>query len=244
MLVSNKTIAHICLVIFLFLITSCAPEVVVPKSDHSPEAALWVGDWTIWVAKSHDSEPTEVFFTADGNLIAGSVAISEGASADFTAEVGAGGHAALGTHESNEGLSDSVSLILSADGNQFSGYLHGIAAMCGAREGFEKPDPCLSAFGHGWDGGWTVWIGSIEMEGKLFFDPAGESIGPLNYDVELALSDDGSILAGKWMAVGSTGKLEAVLLENGVQFVGNMDGIFPFCGVRPGGPKPETCMAP
>ena len=30
--------------------------------------------------------------------------------------------------------------------------------------------------------------------------------------------------------------------DNGLQFTGSMNGMFPFCGVRPGGAKPEPCM--
>lgn len=239
-----KTILRFCMAISILLTVSCSPQKEIAVEDPSPEAALWTGEWNVWVVRSADPEAAEVTFTADGNLIAGTVPLGNALSADFSAEAGVDGISALGTYESNEGLSDSVSMILSADGKQFSGYLHGISAVCGAREDAGKPDPCLSAFKSGWEGGWTVWIGPLEMEGNLFFDPNDESVGPLSYEVVLEASDDGAALVGKWMAVGSTGKLEALLLENGVQFHGRMDDRYPFCGVRPGGPKPETCLMP
>jgi len=117
--------------------------------------------------------------------------------------------------------------------------------MCAVRDGSEQPDPCESEFDLNWPGGWYVWLGPLETEALFFFDPEGQSAGPLSYTIKAFVSGEGGEkLLGTWESMGSSGEIELKLDENGIQFSGNLDGQFPFCGVRPGGEKPERCYGP
>ena len=247
---NNRKIGLIIALIAVFL-NACAsdstdPELII-KSDAgppSPQAEAWLGDWTVWLLEILEEVPEDLIISAEGNQLKGEVFMNSGEKVKFFAELNQDGQAAVGTWESESGQTGTVSMILSEDMSRFAGGLHGFGPLCGTREGYEIPDPCESEFTFDWTGGWYVWIGPQETEGRFFYRIDDESSGPLSYVIKAFVSGDGSKLLGTWSAVGSTGEIEAQLLENGIQFIGNMDGQFPMCGVRPGGSKPDPCFGP
>jgi hypothetical protein len=182
---------------------------------------------------------------ASASTLNGEVFLNDGDRAVFSADLNSDGRAAVGNWQSDLGKSGRISLVISEDGSQFIGSLQGLGPMCAVRDGSQIPDPCESEFDLNWHGGWYVWLGPQETEALFFFDPEGQSAGPLSYTIKAFVSgENGEKLLGTWEAVGSTGEIELNLAENGIQFTGNLDGQFPFCGVRPGGEKPQPCFGP
>ncbi len=213
-------------------------EKVIPPS---PMAEPWTGDWSVWVYEALDEQSQPAIIHAEDTQLTGEVYPNDGDRITFIADLNPDGRAAVGTWESDAGKSGVVSLILTEDHKQFLGALQGFAPICGAREGNTIPDPCDSNFEYDFQGGWYVWLGPLETPALFFYIDEFEAYGPLSYVINAFVSDDGQILSGTWKAVGSTGEITAKLQDNGIQFVGNMDGQFPFCGTRPGGSKPEDC---
>lgn len=210
-----------------------------------PLTDSWLGEWTVWVQEEIEEAPEMLVINAKGPTLEGEVYLNDDDRASFSAELNSDGSAAVGNWQSESGKSGAVSMLISSDGSRFLGNLQGVGPMCAVREGDTMPDPCESDFALDWSGGWYIWIGPQETEGRFYYDPAGESAGPLSYEIKAFISgEDSSVLLGTWEAVGSKGEIELTLSENGIQFSGNIDGQFPFCGVRPGGDKPEPCFAP
>ena len=102
----------------------------------------------------------------------------------------------------------------------------------------------LYRIGTDWSGEWITWFGPDETEAVLFFQQDGSDIGAMIYDFAGKVSDDKRTLTGEFNEFGISGSLEASILDNLAQFNGNMMDMFPFCGVRRGGPKPEVCFVP
>ena len=247
---SKLLIFRVFLIASIFLLCACQPSG--STANHAPSesvlpdplAEAWLGKWNVWVQEEVEEQPENLIINAQGMELNGDLYFNDGDHAYFTAQLNSDGSAAVGNWYSDAGKSGVVSLLLSADGDQFLGSLHGFAPMCAVREGSEMPYPCESTFEFNWAGGWQVWVGSMETEGLFYYVPGGKSIGPLSYKFIADLSDDKRSISGRWEAMASTGKIEAKLLENNVQFTGNMDGYFPFCGTRIGGEKPEPCYGP
>lgn len=244
--------------VFLFVIiatvwalSACQPGVAVPAATPTvfiapdPLADVWLGEWTFWVQETLEEAPEILIVNAHASTLEGEVYLNDGDRAVFSAELNSDGRAAVGDWQSEQGKSGKISLLISLDGSQFIGSLQGVGPMCAVRDGSELPDPCQSEFDLNWSGGWYVWLGPLETEGGFFFDPEGQSAGPLSYTIKAFVSgEDGEVLLGTWEAMGSSGEIELYIQENGIQFTGNLDGQFPFCGVRPGGEKPEPCYGP
>lgn len=221
---------------------SATPTASIPPD---PLADAWLGEWTVWVQETLEEDPELLIVNARASTLEGEVFLNGGDRAVFSAELNSDGRAAVGNWQSDQGKSGKISLLISQDGSQFIGSLQGVGPMCAVRDGSDIPEPCECEFDLNWRGGWYVWLGPLETEGRFFFDPEGQSTGPLSYTIKAFVSgEDGEKLLGTWEALGSTGEIELNLDENGIQFTGNMDGQFPFCGVRPGGEKPEPCYGP
>jgi hypothetical protein len=236
---------------FVFFLSACQPPVSEPAATPTvfvapdPLAEAWLGEWTVWVQETLEEVPETLIVNASAKTLEGEVYMNDGDRATFNAELNSDGRAAIGDWQSEQGKSGRISLVISQTGDQFIGSLQGVGPMCAVREGSEIPDPCESEFDLNWHGGWYVWLGPQETEALFFFDPTGESAGPLAYTINGFVSGEkGEKLLGTWEAIGSSGEIELSMDENGIQFTGNLDGQFPFCGVRPGGEKPETCFGP
>jgi hypothetical protein len=153
------------------------------------------------------------------------------------------GITAIGDWESSNGNSGPINMLISEDKQEFVGNLGGEVMLCGSREGTFKPTPCYTEIG-GWSGEWVVWLGPDETEIILFFNQEGSEVGVMVYDFDGTVSEDGRTLAGEFNEFGISGSLEAKILDNMAQFTGNIVNLFPFCGVRRGGPKPAVCLGP
>jgi hypothetical protein len=244
----SNLILSIKIAVLMVLLSACQggtnflqPKPVEEVVPPSPMAEPWMGDWNVWVFEKLDEESDAAIINAKATTLDGEVFLNDGTQVTFSADLNMDGRAAVGTWEAETGETGVVSLILTEDKSQFLGALQGFAPICGVREGNVMPDPCDSNFEYDFQGGWYVWMGPLETEALFFYVDEFEAYGPLQYDINAFVSDDGQILAGTWKAVGSTGDITAKLTDNGIQFVGNMDGQFPFCGTRPGGSKPENC---
>jgi hypothetical protein len=250
MLIKNRLFPF-ALIAFLIVLPACQPGSSMlsstPTSSVPPDplADAWLGEWTVWVQETLEEMPEILIINARASTLEGEVLLNDGDRAAFSAELNSNGRAAVGDWQSDEGKSGKISLLISQDGNQFIGSLQGIGPMCAVRDGSEIPEPCESEFDLDWRGGWYVWLGPLETEALFYFDPEGQSAGPLSYTIKAFVSgENGEKLLGTWESMGSSGEIELNFNENGIQFTGNMDGQFPFCGVRPGGEKPEPCYGP
>ncbi len=250
MLINNRLFPLV-FIALIWVLSACQPGILEPSATPTvsippdPLAESWLGDWTVWVQETLEEAPEILIMNASASTLEGEVFLNDGDRAIFSAELNSDGRAAVGDWQSDEGKSGKISLLISQDGSQFIGSLQGVGPMCAVRDGSEQPDPCESEFDLNWPGGWYVWMGPLETEALFFFDPEGQSAGPLSYTIKAFVSgEDGEKLLGTWESMGSSGEIELKLDENGIQFSGNLDGQFPFCGVRPGGEKPERCYGP
>jgi hypothetical protein len=250
-MLSKNHFYPIAVIAFLLILSACQPggssPSVTPTAFIAPDplADAWLGEWTVWVQETLEEVPEILIMNASASTLHGEVYLNDGDRAAFNAELNLDGRAAVGDWQSDQGKSGRISLLISQDGNQFIGSLQGVGPMCAVRDGSELPDPCESEFDLNWRGGWYVWLGPLETEALFYFDPEGQSAGPLSYTIKAFVSgEDGEKLLGTWESMGSSGEIELSIDENGIQFTGNMDGQFPFCGVRPGGEKPGTCYGP
>lgn len=235
----------------ILILTACQPGVLSPAATPTvfvapdPLAEDWLGDWNVWVQETWLETPEILKMNASASTLNGEVFLNDGDRAVFSADLNSDGRAAVGDWLSDQGKSGRISLVISEDGSQFVGSLQGVGPMCAVREGNEIPDPCESEFDLNWDGGWFVWVGSDETASLFFYNPNGKSVGPLAFTINADVSgENGDKLLGSWEAMGSKGTVELILDENGIQFTGNMNEWFPFCGVRPGGEKPDPCYGP
>lgn len=219
------------------VITSASTMTPAPSSGE-----VWSGTWTVWIGEGADQEMLNVFFEGNGNEITAVVEGEQFSGLTFNAVVSTDGVAALGDWQSDSGRSGALSMVMNAEHTQFAGSMHGLASFCGSRESISRPNPCESVFGSGWGGEWTMWIGPDEAETLMVLEQTGNTVRTLLYDIEGTLSDDGTAISGSWSAFGSSGVLEAKLLSNQAQFQGNLNGLFPLCGARPGASKPQPCM--
>ena len=201
----------------------------------------WTGSWFLWIGDTYQT--IEVIFTADGNQITGTIIEEEDESRRINATMSLDGISVTGEWESSDGNSGPINMLISEDRQEFTGNLGDETMFCGSREGSFKPTPCFSEIG-GWNGEWVVWFGPDEFEAILFFKQKGSEIVVMVYDFEGTVSDDGRTLTGEFNEFGISGSLEAKILDNKAQFTGNMLSLFPFCGVRKGGPKPAVCLGP
>jgi len=248
---NKKTIFPFAIIFSAMIISACQPGSKAPAATPTafiapdPLADTWLGEWTVWVQETSEEVPEILIMNASASTLHGEVILNDGDRASFNAELNSDGRAAVGDWQSEQGKSGRISLLISQDGNQFIGSLQGVGPMCAVRDGSELPEPCESEFDLNWRGGWFVWLGPLETEALFYFDPEGQSAGPLSFTIKaFVYGEDGEKLLGTWEAMGSTGEIELMLEENGIQFTGNMDGQFPFCGVRPGGEKPGICYGP
>jgi len=200
----------------------------------------WTGSWFSWVGGTYQA--IEVIFSADGNQITGTIE-EEGESKKINAVMSLDGISVTGDWESSNGNSGPINMLISEDKQEFVGNLGGETMLCGSRKGSFKPTPCFTEIG-GWRGEWIVWFGPEEIEAILFFKQEGRKINVMVYDFERTVSEDGRTLTGEFNELGISGSLEAKILDNKAQFTGNMLKLFPFCGVRKGGPKPTVCLGP
>ena len=249
------------LVLLILLVSACAPaekpaapssvEEIVPTAEPTatPAPTLtptpqltqdWVGTWFVWVGDTYQT--IEVNFSAEGNLITGTIE-EEGGSRKINANMSSDGITAIGDWESSSGNSGPIAMLISGDRQEFVGNLGGEVMFCGSREGTFKPTPCFTEIGS-WRGEWVVWVGPDQTEVVLFFNQEDSAVDVMVYDFSGAVSEDGRTLTGEFNEFGITGSLEAKILDNMAQFTGNMVNLFPFCGVRRGGPKPADCLGP
>jgi len=201
----------------------------------------WVGTWIVWVGDSY--EKFEVSFSAEGNQITGTID-EEGESKKINAMISLDGITVTGDWESSNGNSGPIGMLISEDRQEFVGTLGGEVKFCGSREVKAKLNPCHAEITGNWNGEWVVWLGPEGTEVILFFKQEGSKIDVMVYDFEGTTSEDGRTLTGKFNEFGISGSLEAKILDNLAQFTGNMNNLFPFCGVRRGGPKPAVCLGP
>ena len=248
-------------VLLILLVSACAPseepatpstiEEIVPTPEPTatpsptltptPQVTLdWEGTWFLWVGETF--EPIEVNFSAEGNIIIGTIE-EKGESRKINAAVSLDSVTAIGDWESSSENSGPVAMLISEDGKEFTGNLGSEGMFCGSREGAFKPKPCYTEIG-GWKGEWVVWVGPDETEVVLFFNQEGNDLDVMVYDFKGSVSEDGRTLTGEFNEFGFTGSLEAKILDNMAQFTGNMVDLLPFCGVRRGGPKPAVCFGP
>ncbi|MCD6475625.1 MAG: hypothetical protein J7K85_05085 [Anaerolineaceae bacterium] len=200
----------------------------------------WTGTWFLWVGNTYQA--IKVNFTAEGNQIIGIIE-GEEESRKINAMMSLDGITVIGDWESSSGNTGLIAMLISKDRQEFVGNFGDEIAFCGSREGTFKPTPCFAEIG-GWGGEWVVWFGPEETEAILFFKQKGSDIDVMVYDFDGTVSEDGSTLTGEFNELGISGSLEAKILDNMAQFTGNMSNLFPFCGVRRGGPKPAVCLGP
>jgi len=215
----------------------------------SPSAGIWDGTWFIWAGAAPFSEefkflkpePTVFFFSGDqikAEILVGGIVHM------MTAKVSADGVSALGEWTSDGGRTGSAVMLISEDGQFFAGNLEETTVFCGSRKGNSKPNPCYTEIGRDWHGEWVTWLGPDETEAVFIMEQDGSTIGTMVYDFSGKVSQDGRTISGTLNEMGLASAVEAVLLDNQAQFRGNIGGVFPFCGARPGGPKPSPCMGP
>jgi len=201
----------------------------------------WTGSWFLWVGDYN--KRIEANFSIEDNQITSTIQ-EVGETRKINAVISSDGITAAGTWESSSGDSGLIDMLISEDRQEFVGNLDSEAKFCGSRAGHRKPSYCLTTIDGGWSGEWVVWFGPEEVEAILFFKQEGSEINVMVYDFEGTVSEDRRTLIGEFNELGISGSLEAKILDNRAQFTGNMLKLFPFCGVRNGGPKPTDCLGP
>ena len=183
-------------------------------------------------------------FTSEANELSGTVNL-EGNQITFVAEFYPEGITAQGNWISADGDSGPLSLLMSEDKQKFNGNMGSDMPFCGTRSGQKKPKDCWSWIGPSWNGEWNAWLGPDQFEAVLMFNVTGNNAEVMIYDVAGTVSEDGRTFDGFLNDFGiQDAPVHSRILDNMAQFTGNIMGIFPFCGVRRGGPKPETCLGP
>ena len=162
----------------------------------------------------------------------------------FLVTVSSDGVLATGNLISSIGNKQPITLLLNKEKDQMAGNINGITPFCATRGSINYPKPCFTEIRGDWAGEWWVWAGPDEDSSMLVFYQNGNRVDVLFYEFSGETSEGGRVLTGDWHAYGMDGNLVAKKLDNGIQFNGNMNGMFPFCGVRPGGSKPDPCMGP
>ena len=223
---------------------SSTPEPTITFTPTPPPIDAWAGTWTLFKGEARTVERISTEFTFEGSQIFGEFTDKTGQTKTINATVSSDGVVAIGEWNAPNGQHGKVTFLMSDDKDQISGNLDGTEPFCAKRSGIDAPKPCFSEIPPDWDGEWWVWAGPDETSSVLVFYQNGNNVEVLFYEFEGITSENGMGLTGSWHAYGMDGELEAKKLENGVQFNGNMNGLFPFCGVRPGGAKPDPCMGP
>jgi len=219
-----------------------------PTPSPTPEyIGVWQGTWNVWAGTPGESDEIvkiqKIDFMVEGNRVSMEMLMA-GENRTVEAEISDDGVTALGSWRSEDGRSGTASMLISEDRLEFAGNLDGEVDFCGSRSQTERPSPCFTEITGNWDGKWTVWSGAEDVEIVMVLQQEGNEVDVMIYDISGTVSEDGRTLTGEISEMGFTGKLEAGLLDNQAQFTGNVSGIIPFCGARPGGPKPEPCIGP
>ena len=255
----------IILMLAALLVGGCAPEpapeptqapTVIPSPTPVPPPTatpiypgIWGGSWNIWAGMGEDSEDHELLkYVTSEIIVEGSYLTTEvliqGEAHTVTAEISQDGIAAVGEWSGPDGQSGTAVMLISADQQSFAGNFNGTDFFCGSRDANKKPKDCITDISADWDGAWVVWIGPDEIESLVFLEQDGQKVGIMLYDFTGTVSSDGLSMTGEINEAYFSGQMEARMLDNQAQFRGNIGGLFPFCGVRPGGPKPDPCLGP
>ena len=261
----NNQWGIVILMLAALLVGGCAPEpapeptqapTVIPSPTTVPSLTptpiypgIWGGSWNIWAGMGEDSEDYELLryvpseIVVEGNFLTTEVLI-QGEPHTVTAEISRDGIVAVGEWSGPDGQSGSAVMLISVDQQSFAGNFNGTDFFCGSRHMNRKPIDCMTEIADGWDGTWVVWIGPDELESLVFLEQIDQKVEIMLYDFTGTVSSDGLSMTGEINEAYFTGEMEAHMLDNQVQFNGNIGGLFPFCGVRPGGPKPDPCLGP
>ena len=101
-----------------------------------------------------------------------------------------------------------------------------------------------------WFGVWKTWTGEelteIEIEFLAKENMLTAEFEPTPGDVHTVsavISDDEKTARGTWQnSKGASGTMAVRMLEGDVQFIGNLDGYQPLCGVKGDAEQPDPCV--
>jgi Ig-like domain from next to BRCA1 gene len=141
---------------------------------------------------------------------------------------------------SRGGDSGTLDFWLGSGGNRWRGNWDKVNDWCGNRSGLSEPSPCGVA---SWYGTWTTQCSGSTC-GDMTLTQTGATITGTYAGGEGSVtgSVDGTELTGTWMRNGTSGTLKFFMISGGVQFQGNYDGSFDWCGYRSGSSAPGTCF--
>ncbi len=137
-----------------------------------------------------------------------------------------------------------IQFTLSADGKRFTGNWAGTNSWCGARPGENFPNGC--SFSGNWN---TEYSGTTECNMQLTRKDnsiTGKYCGNEGtLDGNITYEGGQTVLTGNWHRGVENGTVKFFLFGyNALQFNGNWNGIYAWCGWRNTSSKPATCQYP
>ena len=205
----------------------------------------WEGTWTLWTRTS--MEKKKFTFTQSGNDLSGESEIIDNNQSTFTGKISDDSQAVTGSWKSTLGWEGVFAIRLLESGNQFNGNINGNEPCCGARNESEQPEDCILD----WSGKWQIWLGEDLQQGEIQLEQKGNNVTVVltigqveSYSFAVRTSNNGRTLSGSMKVSGISGKGQIYMLDNMVQFTGNLMGIMQLCGARMGASRPEPCKSP
>lgn len=142
---------------------------------------------------------------------------------------------------SASGQSGSFDFWIAPDGLSWYGNWNKSYDWCGYREGGVAPVPCGVAT---WYGEWDTECSTsgcalmtLEQNGEFVEGAYADGAGTLSGTVA------GTVLTGNWVRTNNSGSVKFFMQDEGVQFNGNWNDDFPWCGHRQGASDPDPCYA-
>lgn len=213
--------------------TASATPSLTPSATATFPAGYWHG---VWETECEYLVCGEITFThiADQNTVTGTFA--EGAGT------------LVGIFEANwlqgtwsaGGESGTFDFWITPSGDTWYGNWNKSYDWCGYRPGGSAPEPCGIA---SWYGDWdtdcsTSGCGTMSLEQNGQFVEGTYADG----DGTMSALADGTMLTGDWFRGAGTGELAFYMENEGVQFSGNWNENFEWCGRRGGAAFPDPCL--
>ncbi len=137
----KKTLINIYIITLItVLLVNCAPKPKTTPTAMPTEGLIdWSGKWQVWIGP--DLQEAEVELTQKGDEVTVQLTINPSESYTFSVKTSSNGRDLSGTITYG-GITGKGQIHMLDNRQQFTGNVMGIAALCGARPGASRPDPC------------------------------------------------------------------------------------------------------